>query len=102
MRRFSKYLFVFLLMAISWVAVVLLSTLNGWWHKPVTNNKDSKAFSEEVNQKVNKEFVGNFAMALFKGGEVEKEFFFRTIKQLTKTQYFKYRPCQNSCRPWAY
>lgn len=89
MRRFSKYLFVFLLMAISWVAVVLLSTLNGWWHKPVTNNKDSKAFSEEVNQKVNKEFVGNFAMALFKGGEVEQEFFFSNHKAVDKNTIFQ-------------
>lgn len=64
-------------------------TLKGWWHKPFTNSNDPKLFTEAVNQQIEKEFVGNFAMAIMKDGSIEKELFYSKNKKVDKNTIFQ-------------
>lgn len=89
MKRIFKFLFAFVLMAALWVIIVFFGTLNGWWHKPFTKSNDPELFTVAVNQKIEKEFVGNFAMSIIKGGIVEKELFYSKNKKVDKNTIFQ-------------
>lgn len=64
-------------------------TLKGWWHKPFTSSNDPKLFTEAVNHQIEKEFVGNFAMAIMKDGTIEKELFYSKSKKVDKNTIFQ-------------
>lgn len=89
MKRIIKYLFAFILLSILWGITILFGTLNGWWHKPFTKSNDPKLFTEAVKQEIEKEFVGNFAMSIMKGGIVEKELFYSKNKKVDKNTIFQ-------------
>lgn len=89
MKSISKYIFTFILLSIVWIIVVLYSTLNGWWYKPFTQTKDAESFTVSVQQMIEKEFVGNFAMAVMNDGNVEKEFFFSKNKKVDRNTIFQ-------------
>ena len=89
MKRIIKYLFAFILLSILWGITILFGTLSGWWHKPFTKSNDPKLFTEAVKQKIEKEFVGNFAMSIMKGGIVEKELFYSKNKKVDKNTIFQ-------------
>ena len=76
MKRFIKYTIATFILTIVWSIIVLYGLLNGWWHKPITKNKDIESFIAAVKKISNSEFVGNFAMAIMKDGKVEREIFF--------------------------
>jgi CubicO group peptidase (beta-lactamase class C family) len=89
MKRIIKYLFTFFLIAALWSSIVFFGTLNGWWHKPFTKNNHPELFTTAVKQKIDKEFVGNFAMSIMNGGIVEKDLFFSKNKQVDKNTIFQ-------------
>ena len=89
MKRIIKYLFAFILLSILWGITILFGTLSGWWHKPFTKSNDPKLFTEAVKQKIEKEFVGNFAMSIMKGSIVEKELFYSKNKKVDKNTIFQ-------------
>lgn len=89
MKRIVKYFFTFFFLSIVWVVIVLYGALNGWWHKPFTQTKDAEPFTAAVKQKIEKEFVGNFAMAIMKDGVVEKELFYSKHKSVDKNTIFQ-------------
>lgn len=89
MKRIFKYIFTFILISIIWSAFVFYGTLNGWWHKPFTDSNDPKLFTDAVNHQIEKEFVGNFAMAIMKDGTVEKELFYSKNKKVDKNTIFQ-------------
>jgi len=89
MNRIVKYLFTFILLSIVWIIIVLNSTLNGWWHKPFTQNNDAELFTVAVKERLEKEFAGNFAMAIMKDGIVEKELFYSKNKNVDKNTIFQ-------------
>jgi CubicO group peptidase (beta-lactamase class C family) len=89
MKRFIKYSLAIVLLSIAWAGVVLYATLNGWWHNPITKSKDSDSFTNAVHENIKKEFVGNFAMAIMKGGKVEKEIFHSNSKPVNRNTIFQ-------------
>ena len=89
MNRFFKYTLTLFLLSFVWAGVVLYGTLNGWWHKPITKNKDTESFVSAVNENIKKEFVGNFAMAIMKNGNVEKEIFHTYNKPVNRNTIFQ-------------
>ena len=64
-------------------------TLNGWWYKPFTDSDDPKKFAEAVTNQFEKEFVGNFAMAIMEKGVIEKELFYSINKKVDKNTLFQ-------------
>jgi len=89
MKRVIKYLFGFIILGILWCIVVIFGGLNGWWHKPFTKSEDPELFTVAVKQQIEKEFVGNFAMCIMKGGNVEKELFYSKNKNVDKSTIFQ-------------
>ena len=89
MKRFIKYIIATLILTIGWVIIVINGLLNGWWHNPITKNKDTESFITAVKESTKKEFVGNFAMAIMKDGKVEKEIFFSHNKPVDRSTIFQ-------------
>jgi len=89
MKRIIKYSFTIILLSILWSVIVLFSTLNGWWHKPITTNKDTESFIAATKEHCKAEFVGNFAMAIIKDGMVEKEIFYAHNKSVDRNTIFQ-------------
>ncbi len=89
MKRIIKYFLVFIVSSILWSIIVVFGGLNGWWHKPFTKSKDPELFTVAVKQQIEKEFVGNFAMCIMKGGSVEKELFYSKNKSVDKNTIFQ-------------
>ncbi len=89
MKRILKYFFAILFLSILWGGFAFYGTLNGWWHKPFTESNDPKLFKGAVNRQIEKEFVGNFAMAIVKDGVIEKELFYSNNKKVDKNTIFQ-------------
>lgn len=89
MNRIFKYTFVIILLSLLWCCVAFYGTLNGWWHKPFTDSNEPKLFTKAVNHQIEKEFVGNFAMAIMNNGIIENELFFSKNKEVDKNTIFQ-------------
>jgi CubicO group peptidase (beta-lactamase class C family) len=89
MKRILKYIFTAIFISILWIVLVFIGTLKGWWYEPFTKNNDPELFTVAVKEKTEKEFVGNFAMAVIKGGQVEKELFYSKNKNVDKNTIFQ-------------
>ncbi len=89
MKRIFKYFFAITLLSLLWSGIAFYGTLKGWWHQPFTGSNDPKLFTEVVNQQIEKEFVGNFAMAIMKDGTIEKELFYSKSKKVDKNTIFQ-------------
>jgi CubicO group peptidase (beta-lactamase class C family) len=89
MKRFIKYTIATLILTIGWAIIVFNGLLNGWWHNPITKNKDTDSFINAVKETTEKEFVGNFAMAIMKDGTVEKEIFLSHNKPVDRNTIFQ-------------
>lgn len=89
MKRILKYIFTAIFISILWIVLVFIGTLKGWWYEPFTKNNDPELFTVAVKEKTEKEFVGNFAMAVIKGGQVEKELFYSKNINVDKNTIFQ-------------
>ncbi|MFN8356460.1 MAG: serine hydrolase domain-containing protein [Spirosomataceae bacterium] len=89
MKRFIYYTLVIVLLSVAWAGIVLFGTLNGWWHQPITKSSDTDSFLKAVNEKIKNEFVGNFAMAIMRNGQVENESFYSYGKPVNRNTIFQ-------------
>jgi CubicO group peptidase (beta-lactamase class C family) len=89
MKRIFKYLFAIILLSVLWSGIAFYGTFKGWWHNPFTDSNDPKLFTEAVNQQIEKEFVGNFAMVIMKDGEIGNELFYSKNKKVDKNTIFQ-------------
>ena len=89
MKRIIKYAITIIVLSFAWVGFALYGTFNGWWHKPISKSKDSESFIKAVKENNKKLFIGNFAMALMKNGEVEKEAFHSNNKPVDRNTIFQ-------------
>lgn len=89
MKRFIKYAITTFILIIVWSVLVLNGLLNGWWHNPISKNKDTESFITAVQESTEKKFVGNFAMAVMKDGKVDKEIFFSHNKPVDRNTIFQ-------------
>lgn len=89
MKRILKYIFTAIFLSILWSFIVFIGTLKGWWYEPFTKNNAPELFAVAVKEKTEKEFVGNFAMAIIKNGKVEKELFYSKNKGVNKNTIFQ-------------
>lgn len=89
MKRIIKYISIIFLLSILWGVIVFFGTLNGWWHQPICKDGNTGPFVEAVEKELEKEFVGNFAMAIMKDGMPEKELFKSVSKKVDKNTVFQ-------------
>lgn len=72
-----------------WAGVVFLGTVHGWFHQPIAKLNTSQSFLEAVDSELDKQFVGNFAMTIISGGNVEQEKFYLVGKPVDRNTIFQ-------------
>lgn len=72
-----------------WAVIVFFGTRNGWWHQPIAEQGDSGEYLNAVKEKINEQYVGNFALALVKNGSVEDEIFHTEGKPVDRNTVFQ-------------
>ncbi len=77
------------LMMIAWAVIVFLGTIDGWFHQPIAKQNTSQSFREAVDAEIDKQFVGNFAMAIVNGGPIEFEKFYSAGKPVDRNTVFQ-------------
>jgi len=89
MKRILKYTLVIVTGSVVWGTLCFFATTLGWWHKPITDKKDTESFIRATKKEINSEFVGNFAMAVIKEGKVQREVFHSVGKKVDKNTIFQ-------------
>jgi CubicO group peptidase (beta-lactamase class C family) len=89
MKRTFKYIGITLTALILWTVIIISGTMNGWWHKPITNQNSSEAYIDAVKEELNEQFVGNFALAVINAGKVESEEFHSEGKPVDRNTVFQ-------------
>lgn len=89
MKRILINLALIVTISIVWVLTCFFGTVNGWWHTPFTNETDPQSFVEAVEEEIQKEYVGNFAMAIIKEGRIEEEVFYSVGKPVDRNTIFQ-------------
>jgi CubicO group peptidase (beta-lactamase class C family) len=87
MRKF-KHIALIILVILSWTAFIGYGFIDGFLLRPITTQNTSEAFVEATKEKIDNEFVGNFAMTLIENGKVSKDFFYSIDKSVNKNTVF--------------
>jgi len=69
--------------------VTFFATKNGWTHKSISKQNTSEAYLNAVKEKIDEQFVGNFALALINNGIVENEVFHSKGKIVYRNTVFQ-------------
>ena len=72
-----------------WAGVAFVGTIEGWFHKPIAKQNSSQSFLTAIETEIDRQFVGNFAMATFKDGTVEYEKFHSAGKPVDRNTVFQ-------------
>lgn len=88
MKKVLLYILVTVLLMILWAVAVFSGTVNGWFHKPIAK-QTPQSFIEATEQELDKQFTGNFAMAIIKNGIIECEKFHSAGKPVNRNTVFQ-------------
>lgn len=86
--KIFKYIALIFLTVLIWTAFIIYGSMNGFLLKPITAKKTSEAFIEATKEKIDDEFVGNFAMALIEDGEISTDYFYSIDKPVNENTVF--------------
>lgn len=89
MKKILLYISSTVFIMILWAAVVFTGTINGWFHKPIAKQNTSQSFLSAIDEEIDKQFVGNLAVATIKGGIVEYEKFHSAGKPVDRNTVFQ-------------
>lgn len=89
MKKILFYISGAVFIMILWAGVVFLGTISGWLHKPIAKQNTSEAFLSAIETEIDKQFVGNFAMATVTDGIVEYEKFHSAGKPVDRNTVFQ-------------
>lgn len=87
MRTF-KHIALIILAFFIWTAFIGYGFIDGFLLRPITSKNTSDAFIDAIKEKIDNEFVGNFAMTLIDNGQVSKDFFYATDKPIDESTLF--------------
>ncbi|MGO3183891.1 MAG: serine hydrolase domain-containing protein [Aequorivita sp.] len=87
MRTF-KYIAIIILTILIWTAFIGYGFIDGFLLKPITSENTSDAFIQAAKEKIDDEFVGNFAMTLIENGKISKNFFYSIDKPINENTVF--------------
>jgi CubicO group peptidase (beta-lactamase class C family) len=89
MKIILRYILGAVLLMLLWAGVVFFGTLDGWFHQPIAKQNTSQSFLKAVDAELDRQFVGNFAMAIISGGTVEQEKFYSEGKPVDRNTIFQ-------------
>ncbi|MFZ1805686.1 MAG: serine hydrolase domain-containing protein [Cyclobacteriaceae bacterium] len=75
MKRILLYIIVTASAMLFWTWITFQATVGGWYHRPITDQHTSQAFQKAADVEIDKQFTGNFAMAVMNNGKIEFEKF---------------------------
>ena len=77
-----------LLACLVWALLTVFITVKGWLHSPIAT-KTTESYSSAIDQEVQKEFVGNLAVAILKDGAIELEKVYSANKPVDRNTVFQ-------------
>lgn len=86
--KIFKYTALIFFAILIWTAFIGFGFMDGFLLRPITSENTSEAFIEATEDKIDKEFVGNFAMLLIEGGKVSKDFFYAVDQPVNENTSF--------------
>jgi CubicO group peptidase (beta-lactamase class C family) len=89
MKIILRYIAGAVLLMLLWAGVVFFGTVDGWFHRPIATLNTTPSFLEAVDAELDKQFVGNFAMAIVSNGIVEREEFYSAGKAVDRNTVFQ-------------
>ncbi|WP_394746862.1 serine hydrolase domain-containing protein [Spongiimicrobium salis] len=89
MKRFLKYLTLTVVLMGIYVITVFFGTDKGWWYTPFTQETAADTFMASVQEELQKEFVGNMAIAVFEDGKLALESFYSKGKTVDRNTVFQ-------------
>ena len=87
MRTF-KYITIIFLALLIWTAFIGYGFQDGFLLRPITSKNTSVAFIEATKEKMDEEFVGNFAMTLIENGNIANEYFYSIDQPVNENTVF--------------
>lgn len=87
MRTFKSIALIILAILI-WTGFLAYGTFNGFLLQALTSEQTSEAFIEASKEKIDDQFVGNFAMTLIEDGKVSKNFFYSVGQPVDENTVF--------------
>jgi CubicO group peptidase (beta-lactamase class C family) len=89
MKKIITCVLVAVLIMILWTGVVFLGTIDGWFHSPIARQSTPQSFLSAIEKEIDKQFVGNFAMAIIKDGKIECEKFHSAGRPVDRNTVFQ-------------
>lgn len=86
--RSYKYIAFIILAILLWTSFIGYGFIDGFLLRPITSRNTTEAFIEATKEKIDNEFVGNFAMTLIENGKVSKDLFYSIDKPVDKNTVF--------------
>lgn len=74
---------------IVWVVLVFTGTVTGKLHKSIVRQNAADSFRSAIQVEIDKQFVGNFALATMKNGSVDYEEFYSVGKPVNRNTIFQ-------------
>lgn len=89
MKKMLVYALGCILTMVVWTAIVLVGTVEGWFHHPIAKQTTTESFLAVVDREIDNAFIGNFALAIMKNGVVESEKFRSAGKPVDRNTVFQ-------------
>jgi CubicO group peptidase (beta-lactamase class C family) len=86
--KIFKQIALIILIILVWLAFIGYGFVDGFLLRAITAENTSEAFIEATKEKIDGEFVGNFAMVLIEDGAVSKDFFYSIDQPVDKNTVF--------------
>ena len=87
MRTF-KNASLLILTLLLWTAFIGYGVMNGFLLQPLTSENTPEAFIEAAKERIDEEFVGNFAMTLIDNGKISKNYFYFKDQPINENTVF--------------
>lgn len=99
--KILKYSLLITVSIIAWTVFIGYGTFNGFLLKAITNDDTPDAFIEGVKTKIEKEFVGNMAIALIENGQVTKDLYYSVEKSINSNSVFQMASVSKWITSWG-
>lgn len=88
MKKILKTILGVFLACLAWAVLTLIITVQGWLHTPIADGTIG-SYSSAIDREVQKEFVGNLAVATLRDGAIELEKFYSVNKPVDRNTVFQ-------------
>ena len=99
--RTVKYIVLIVVLLLAWTAVINFGLSTGFLLRPITSKATSASFIEATQARLEKEFVGNLAMALLEDGEVSEDFYYSIDEPVDRHTIFQMASVSKWISAWG-